>query len=175
MAQSKKSKKSKVSKKSKGTQKAKFAKPKVAQPKVKVAKTKAKAKTIAKTKAKIKATGAKVAPKKSSAKLKLVSSRRDFSALLTPLDDRLVVEVASPQEVSAGGIILTASPVKRPNEGVVVAVGRGHQDKKGRIRPMDLEPGDRVMFAEYSGTQVEVDGQDLLILRESDVLGVLGN
>ncbi len=171
MAQSKKSKKSKVAKKSKGTQKAKVAKPKVAQPKVRVAKPKAKAKATAKTKT----TSAKVAPKKSSAKLKLVSSRRDFSALLTPLDDRLVVEVATPQEVSAGGIILTASPVKRPNEGVVVAVGRGHQDKKGRIRPMDLEPGDRVMFAEYSGTQVEVDGQDLLILRESDVLGVLGN
>ncbi len=98
----------------------------------------------------------------------------DFNNFLTPLDDRLIVQLAERERKTAGGLFIpdTVADVSGNLEGVVVAAGRGHLDKKGRIRPMDVKVGDRVIFPQYSGSKIDLPGTDVVILRESDVMGL---
>jgi chaperonin GroES len=90
-----------------------------------------------------------------------------------PLHDRVVVKRIDADERSAGGIIIPDTAKEKPQEGEVLAVGPGARDEGGRLVPLDLKPGDRVLFGKWSGTEVRIDGEDLLIMKESDVLGVV--
>lgn len=139
-------------------------------PKVK-AKPKAKAK--AKPKAPVKAK-AKPKAKAATAKARPVQPKKtgDLSAFVTPLDDRVLVMVETFTKTE-GGLFIPATVSDRPSRGKVVAVGRGHRDKKGRLKPMDVRRGDEVLFAPFSGTQLNVMDQDLLILREAEILGIV--
>ena len=98
----------------------------------------------------------------------------NWTAILTPLDDRLIIEVTEGERRTAGGLIIPDTVSMTGNfQGKVVLVGRGHRDNKGRIRPMDVKPGDTVLFSEHSGSKIEVMGSELKILRESEILGIL--
>ena len=90
-----------------------------------------------------------------------------------PLHDRVVVRRIDAEEKTAGGIIIPDTAKEKPQEGEVVAVGPGARNEKGEIVPLDVKPGDRVLFGKWSGTEVRIDGQDLLIMKESDILGVI--
>ncbi len=94
---------------------------------------------------------------------------------LTPLHDRLIVRPAAPEEVTKGGIILPDTAKEKPQQGEVVAVGAGKYDEAGKLVPMAVKTGDTVLYGKYSGTEIAVDGEDLLIMRESDVFAVVGN
>ena len=91
-----------------------------------------------------------------------------------PLHDRVVVKRIEAVEKTAGGIIIPGTAQEKPQEGEVVAVGTGARDEKGNIVALTLKAGDRVLFGKWSGTEVKIDGQDLLIMKESDILGVIG-
>lgn len=99
----------------------------------------------------------------------------DVSGFVTPLDDRMVVQVLEGEKVTAGGIIIpdTVTGVVANRKGIVLSVGRGHRDPKGRVRPMDVQKGDKVVFPDFTGSKIHYQGQDLIILRETDVMGVL--
>jgi chaperonin GroES len=90
-----------------------------------------------------------------------------------PLHDRVVVRRIEADQKTAGGIIIPDTAKEKPQEGEVLAVGPGTRDESGRLVPLDLKPGDRVLFGKWSGTEVKIDGEDLLIMKESDVLGVI--
>ena len=90
-----------------------------------------------------------------------------------PLHDRIVVERLDAEAKSAGGIIIPDTAREKPSQGRVVAVGPGGRDEAGKLIPIDLKAGDRVLFGKWSGTEVKIDGEDLLIMKESDILGVL--
>ena len=90
-----------------------------------------------------------------------------------PLHDRVLVRRIEAEEKTAGGIIIPDSAKEKPSEGEVVSVGTGARAENGTITPMDLKAGDRILFGKWSGTEVKVDGEDLLIMKESDVLGVM--
>ena len=90
-----------------------------------------------------------------------------------PLHDRVVVKRIDAEEKTAGGIIIPDSAKEKPSQGEVVAVGPGGRDETGKLIPIDLKVGDRVLFGKWSGTEVKIDGEDLLIMKESDVMGVL--
>ena len=90
-----------------------------------------------------------------------------------PLHDRVLVRRIEAEEKTAGGIIIPDSAREKPSEGEVVSVGSGARAENGTITPMDLKAGDRILFGKWSGTEVKVDGEDLLIMKESDVLGVV--
>lgn len=115
----------------------------------------------------------KAAAKKTTAKK--TTELKSFQNNLTPLDDRLLVSVKGVERKTAGGLIIpdTVADQSGNLQGLVRASGRGHLSKKGRLRAMDVHIGDQVLFSEYSGTKVELDGEEYLILRESDVLGIL--
>ncbi len=146
-----------------------------------VTKTSAKAvtKTASKTgKTPVKAT-AKLTAKAASSKattakpvLKLVKNASSLKFDFQPLDDRILVEREAESTMTAGGLYIPDTVTERPTKGVVKAVGRGHQDKKGRIRPLDVKVGDTVLFTTYAGSEVEFAGGTYLILRETDLLGV---
>ena len=91
-----------------------------------------------------------------------------------PLHDRVVVKRIEAEEKSKGGIIIPDTVKEKPQEGEVVAVGPGGRDENGKLIAMDLKAGDRVLFGKWSGTEVKIDGQDLLIMKESDILGIVG-
>ncbi|GAA3841786.1 co-chaperone GroES [[Pseudomonas] carboxydohydrogena] len=91
-----------------------------------------------------------------------------------PLHDRVVVKRIDAEEKTKGGIIIPDNAKEKPSEGQVVAVGPGGRDESGKLIPMDLKVGNRVLFGKWSGTEVKLDGEDLLIMKESDILGVLG-
>ena len=91
-----------------------------------------------------------------------------------PLHDRVVVKRLEGEEKSKGGIIIPDSAKEKPQEGEVVAVGPGARDESGKLVPLDVKAGDRVLFGKWSGTEVKLDGQDLLIMKESDIMGVVG-
>ena len=103
------------------------------------------------------------------------SGSANWENFLTPLDDRLIVELASGETMTAGGLYIpaTVSDVSGNNKGKVLVAGRGHRDDKGRVRPMDVRSGDTVVFAQYSGSKMNLLGQDVLILRESEILGIV--
>ena len=90
-----------------------------------------------------------------------------------PLHDRVLVRRVEAEEKTAGGIIIPDTAKEKPQEGEVVAVGPGARDDAGKIQPLDVKAGDRILFGKWSGTEVKIDGQDLLIMKESDVLGVV--
>ena len=90
-----------------------------------------------------------------------------------PLHDRVVVRRITPLEKSAGGIIIPDTAKEKPSQGEIVAVGPGGRDESGKIVEMGVKAGDRVLFGKWSGTEVKLDGEDLLIMKESDLLGVI--
>ncbi len=91
-----------------------------------------------------------------------------------PLHDRVLVRRVEAEEKTAGGIIIPDTAKEKPQEGEVVAAGPGTRDETGKLQPLDVRPGDRVLFGKWSGTEVKVDGQDLLIAKESDIFGIVG-
>lgn len=99
-------------------------------------------------------------------------SAKALSAI-TPLEDRIVVTVNGPSETTAGGIIIPGSVASRPSRGTVLAKGRGKRNKKGQLRPLEVEVGDEVLFGEYAGTKLTLEGDEVLILREEEILGLV--
>jgi chaperonin GroES len=90
-----------------------------------------------------------------------------------PLGDRVLVKRVEEEEKTRGGIIIPDTAKEKPQEGEVVAVGPGARDDSGKIQALDVKAGDRILFGKWSGTEVKLDGKDLLIMKESDILGVL--
>ena len=90
-----------------------------------------------------------------------------------PLHDRIVVKRITADEKTAGGIIIPDTAQEKPSQGEVIAVGPGGRDEAGKLIPIDIKVGDRVLFGKWSGTEVKIDGQDLLIMKESDIMGVI--
>ena len=90
-----------------------------------------------------------------------------------PLHDRVVVRRIESDERTAGGIIIPDTAKEKPQEGEVIAVGAGARDESGKVVALDVKTGDRVLFGKWSGTEVKIDGEDLLIMKESDIMGVL--
>lgn len=90
-----------------------------------------------------------------------------------PLHDRVVVERIEQESKTAGGIIIPESAQEKPIQGQVLAVGSGHRDENGQLRPLDVKAGDRILFGKWSGTEIKVDGKDLLIMKESDIFGII--
>ena len=90
-----------------------------------------------------------------------------------PLHDRVVVKRIDAEEKTKGGIIIPDTAKEKPQEGEVVSVGPGARDESGKVQPLDVKKGDRILFGKWSGTEVKLDGKDLLIMKESDILGVL--
>jgi chaperonin GroES len=90
-----------------------------------------------------------------------------------PLHDRVVVKRTDSETKSAGGIIIPETAAEKPMMGEIIAVGPGARDETGKIQPLDVKKGDKVLFGKWSGTEVKIDGKDLLIMKESDIMGVL--
>ena len=90
-----------------------------------------------------------------------------------PLHDRVVVKRIDAEEKTAGGIIIPDTAKEKPSQGEIIAVGPGGRDESGKLIPIDLKVGDTVLFGKWSGTEVKIDGQDLLIMKESDIMGVI--
>ena len=91
-----------------------------------------------------------------------------------PLHDRVLVRRIEADEKTAGGIIIPDSVKEKPSEGEVISVGTGTKAEDGKITPLDVKAGDRVLFGKWSGTEVKLDGEDLLIMKESDIMGIIG-
>jgi chaperonin GroES len=90
-----------------------------------------------------------------------------------PLHDRVLMRRIDAEDKTAGGIIIPDTAKEKPQEGEIVAAGPGARNEQGRLIPIDVKPGDRVLFGKWSGTEVKIDGQDYLIMKESDLLGVV--
>jgi chaperonin GroES len=90
-----------------------------------------------------------------------------------PLHDRVVVRRVRSEEKTAGGIIIPDTAQEKPQEGEIIAAGPGARDEAGKLVPLDVKAGDRILFGKWSGTEVKIDGEDLLIMKESDVMGVV--
>ncbi|MGH6922642.1 MAG: co-chaperone GroES [Propylenella sp.] len=90
-----------------------------------------------------------------------------------PLHDRVVVRRLESEEKTKGGIIIPDTAKEKPQEGEVIAVGPGARDEAGKIQPLDVKTGDRILFGKWSGTEVKLDGEELLIMKESDIMGVI--
>jgi len=90
-----------------------------------------------------------------------------------PLHDRVVVKRIDAESKSAGGIIIPDTAQEKPSQGEIIAVGPGGRDEAGKLIPLDLKAGDRVLFGKWSGTEVKLDGEELLIMKESDIMGVI--
>jgi chaperonin GroES len=91
-----------------------------------------------------------------------------------PLHDRVVVRRVEADTKTAGGIIIPDSAQEKPAEGEIVSVGSGARDEAGKLVPLDVSAGDRVLFGKWSGTEVKINGEDLLIMKESDIMGIIG-
>ncbi len=182
MAKAKKTKKiSKVAKpKAKKPKAATKVKAKKAAPKKQVLKSKAAKKPQAKAVApKNKSTSTKnksVASTNKSAAPKLKdNSKIKWSEFVTPLDDRIIVQISNAERKTAGGLYIpdTTDLASQNTRGIAVSVGRGHRNKNGKLRPMDVQVGDRLVFSEYSGSKIELLGETLILLRESEVMGIV--
>ena len=92
---------------------------------------------------------------------------------IRPLQDRVIVKRVKEEEKTKGGIIIPDSAKEKPAEGKVIAVGKGKVGEDGKLQPLDVKVGDRVLFSKYAGTEVKVDGEENLIMREDDILGVI--
>jgi chaperonin GroES len=91
----------------------------------------------------------------------------------TPLHDRILVRRVDEANTTRGGIIIPDSAKDKPQEGEVVSVGKGKISEEGKVRPLDVKDGDRILFGKYSGTEIKIDGEDFIIMREEEVLGIL--
>ncbi len=115
--------------------------------------------------------------KKKSSSLSLASSTRNRVSTLkdffTPLDDRILVEPAEASNKTAGGIYIPDTVQERPNRGQVVAVGRGHRNKKGSLRPLDVQLGDAVLYGQHAGVSLALEGRDVILLREEEILAIV--
>ena len=103
----------------------------------------------------------------------MASAKTAAAASLTPLHDRVVVRRIEEGETIRGGIIIPDSAKEKPQEGEVIAVGKGKSNDEGKVFPLDVKPGDHVLFGKCSGTEIKIDGEDFLIMREEEILGVL--
>jgi len=92
---------------------------------------------------------------------------------IRPLQDRLVVKRMEEERTSAGGIVIPDSATEKPSRGEVLAVGNGKVGENGNVRPLDVKAGDQVLFGKYAGTEIKVEGEEVLIMREDDILGVI--
>ncbi len=92
---------------------------------------------------------------------------------IRPLQDRIIVKRMEEEEKTAGGIIIPDTAKEKPQEGKVVAVGKGKVGEDGRVQPLDVKPGDKVLFGKYAGTEIKIEGEEHLIMREDDLLGVV--
>ena len=92
---------------------------------------------------------------------------------IRPLQDRVIIKRVKEEEKSKGGIIIPDTAKEKPMEGEVIAAGPGARDEAGKLVPLDVKAGDRILFGKWSGTEVKLDGQDLLIMKESDILGIV--
>ncbi len=90
-----------------------------------------------------------------------------------PLHDRVVVRRLESAEKTKGGIIIPETAQEKPQEGEIIAVGPGGRDESGKLTPLDVKKGDKILFGKWSGTEVKIDGKDLLIMKESDIMGVI--
>ena len=90
-----------------------------------------------------------------------------------PLHDRVLIKVLDSEEKTAGGIIIPDTAKEKPMEGKVIAAGAGARDETGKVQPLDVKAGDTVLFGKWSGTEVKIDGQEYLIMKESDIMGVI--
>jgi chaperonin GroES len=90
-----------------------------------------------------------------------------------PLHDRVLIRRVEAEEKSAGGIIIPDTAKEKPMEGEVVSVGPGARDDSGKVQPLDVKAGDRVLFGKWSGTEIKLDGEDLIIMKESDIMGII--
>jgi chaperonin GroES len=97
-----------------------------------------------------------------------------MSAKFRPLHDRVLVRRASNDEKTAGGIILPENAQEKPMEGEVIAIGSGHINDNGDVRPLDVKQGDKIIFSKWAGTEVKIDGEDLMVMKESDIIGIIG-
>ncbi|HEY8097605.1 co-chaperone GroES [Methylobacter sp. G7] len=93
---------------------------------------------------------------------------------IRPLHDRVIVKRVDEETTTAGGILLPGSAAEKPSQGVILAVGNGKQLDNGTVRALEVKVGDKVLFGKYSGNEVKVDGDDLIVMREEDIMGVLG-
>jgi len=91
-----------------------------------------------------------------------------------PLHDRVVVKRVESESKTAGGIIIPDTAKEKPQEGEIVAVGAGARDETGKVNPLEVKAGDRILFGKWSGTEIKLGGEDLLIMKESDILGIVG-
>jgi chaperonin GroES len=101
------------------------------------------------------------------------SSNEEKTMKFRPLHDRVVVRRVESEAKTAGGIIIPDTAKEKPQEGEIVAVGPGARDESGKLVPLDVKAGDRILFGKWSGTEVKIDGEDLLIMKESDVMGII--
>ncbi len=90
-----------------------------------------------------------------------------------PLHDRVLVKREEPQKKSAGGILLPETAEEKPMEGTIISVGSGHVNDNGDVRPLDVKAGDRVIFSKWAGTEITIDGEELMVMKESDIIGVV--
>ena len=93
---------------------------------------------------------------------------------IRPLHDRVIVKRVEEETTTAGGIVLPGSAAEKPSQGKVLAVGSGKLLDNGTVRPLEVKVGDKVLFGKYSGNEVKVDGEDLIVMREDDIMGILG-
>ena len=101
-------------------------------------------------------------------------SRKVIDMAFRPLHDRVLVRRIEADQKTAGGIIIPDSAQEKPSEGEVVAIGSGSKAEDGTVTPLDVKAGDRILFGKWSGTEVKLDGEDLLIMKESDIMGIIG-
>jgi len=102
-----------------------------------------------------------------------MAAKTSTSVKVAPLADRVVIKALEETESMRGGLYIPDTAKEKPQQGEVVAVGPGAPDEKGKVQPLDVKPGDRVLFGKWSGTEVKLDGEELLIMKESDIMGVL--
>ena len=93
---------------------------------------------------------------------------------IRPLHDRVIVKRVEEETTTAGGIVLPGSAAEKPSQGIILAVGSGKALDNGTVRALEVKVGDKVLFGKYSGNEVKVDGEDLIVMREEDILGILG-
>ncbi len=125
------------------------------------------------TKKAVKKTAAKKISVKKDTDSKKTSSKKNYGSLIHPLADRLVVRVEGQSERTPGGLYIPATVEDRPYQGEVLACGPGAKTKKGTLKPLDVKTGDRVLFNAYAGVNTQIEGEEVLILREDEVLGIL--
>jgi chaperonin GroES len=92
---------------------------------------------------------------------------------IRPLHDRIIVERIEEETMTAGGIIIPDSAKEKPLEGIIIAVGKGKSTDDGKVLPLDVKAGDKVLFGKYAGTEIKIDGKELMMMREDDILGVV--